>query len=164
MGSHDGRGRPYPIRLSYLETGLELSSIRKLVEAGFDIKSGTMQDPRTALLAASLLAEQAADGVGSGGNTSHLAASAEWVKDVSAKAAVLLLAKKRFSDLILMSIDQLDDHRPLPSFEVDSMLAAEFRISFWNTFKLDVPYLDFVTPQKTLGGAGDLGHVYTHEA
>ncbi|RYP41540.1 hypothetical protein DL767_000967 [Monosporascus sp. MG133] len=44
------------------------------------------------------------------------------------------------------------DRRPqaFPSFGVDSMLAAEFRTWFWNTFKVDVSFLDVVSTQKAL--------------
>lgn len=37
------------------------------------------------------------------------------------------LIKKRFSTLILMPLDQLDEKMPLPDFGVDSMIASEFR-------------------------------------
>jgi hypothetical protein len=126
-----------------------------------------MEDPRTSQLAASLLAEQDAKDAGQGADVGRLAAAAaaEWVKDVPASAlavfaseasapsmldAILRLTKKRFSNLILMPADQVDDRIPLPSFGVDSMLAAEFRTWFWNTFKVDVPYLDIVSPQMAL--------------
>lgn len=151
---------------AHILTGLEPIGIRKLMEKGFDVNSGsTMQDPRTALLAASLLAEQDAQNADQGTDLSQLAAAAEWVKDVPTHAmpvfasevdapsmqdAILRLVKKRFSNLILMPLDQIDDRRPLPSFGVDSMLAAEFRTWFWNTFKVDVPFLDIVSPQKAL--------------
>ncbi|KAI0533002.1 putative polyketide synthase [Xylaria digitata] len=151
---------------AHILTGLEAHAIRRLMEKGFDVNNGIMEDPRTSLLAASLLAEQESkDGVNQATGLSQLAAAAEWVRDVppatqamlSAEAsaptmldAIQRLARKRFSNLILMPADQVDVHQPLPSFGVDSMLAAEFRTWFWNTFKVDVPYLDIVSPQKSL--------------
>ncbi|KAK0622032.1 putative polyketide synthase [Bombardia bombarda] len=155
------------VESAHILTGLEVEAIRKLMAAGFDVNNGIMEDPRTSLLAASLLAERdaldaASDGTGAG---AQLDAAAEWVKDVPAAAlpmlaaeasaptmldAILRMAKKRFSNLILMPADQVDERRPLPSFGVDSMLAAEFRTWFWNAFKVDVPYLDIVSPQKAL--------------
>ncbi|RYP54379.1 hypothetical protein DL768_000796 [Monosporascus sp. mg162] len=152
---------------AHILTGLEPFGIRKLMEKGFDVDNGIMQDPRTSLLAASLLAEQDAQKADQGEtDLSQLAAAAaEWVKDVPASGramfasevgapsmqeAILRLTKRRFSNLILMPADQVDEKRPLPSFGVDSMLAAEFRTWFWNTFKVDVPFLDIVSQQKTL--------------
>ncbi|KAK6084430.1 Polyketide synthase-nonribosomal peptide synthetase 3 [Seiridium cupressi] len=59
-GSSDfAQWAPMTAEAGHILTDLEPSSIRKLVEAGFDIKSGTMQD---------------------------LAQRSEWVKDVPAKA------------------------------------------------------------------------------
>ncbi|KAK8137627.1 polyketide synthase [Apiospora sp. TS-2023a] len=49
-----------------------------------------------------------------------------------------------------MPVDQVEEHRPLRSFGVDSVLAAEFRTWFWNTFKVDIPFLSIVSPQKAL--------------
>ncbi|RYP78219.1 hypothetical protein DL771_000696 [Monosporascus sp. 5C6A] len=159
------RGVPLAGEAAHILTGLEAFGIRKLMEKGFDVNNGTMEDPRTALLAASLLAEQDAKNAAQGTDLSQLAAAAEWVKDLPPSAmamfaseagapsmqdAILRLTKKRFSNLILMPMDQIDDRRPLPSFGVDSMLAAEFRTWFWNTFKVDVPFLDIVSPQKAL--------------
>jgi hypothetical protein len=158
-------GLAAPAEAAHILTGLEPYAIRKLMEQGFDVNNGIMEDPRTCLLAASLLAEQDAKDADRSGDVGQLAAAAEWVKDVPASAratfapeasapsmldAVLRLTKRRFSNLILMPADQLDDRQPLPSFGVDSMLAAEFRTWFWNTFKVDVPYLDIVSPQKAL--------------
>lgn len=151
---------------AHILTGLEPHAIRKLMEQGFDVNNGIMEDPRTSLLAASLLAEiDAKAEEGAGADAGQLAAAAEWAKDVPAHAlsmfasevsaptmhdAILRLTKKRFSNLILMPIDQVDERAPLPTFGVDSMLAAEFRTWFWNTFKVDVPFLDIISPQKAL--------------
>ncbi|RDA93312.1 hypothetical protein CP533_2039 [Ophiocordyceps camponoti-saundersi (nom. inval.)] len=150
---------------AHILTGLEPYGIRKLMERGFDVNNGIMEDPRTSLLAASLLAERDSQGGSTGSDVGQLTEASEWVKSVPSGAvsmiaseasaptlrdAVLRLTKKRFGNLILMPADQVDDGAPLASFGVDSMLAAEFRTWFWNTFKLDVPFLDIVSPQKTL--------------
>ncbi|RYP51136.1 hypothetical protein DL768_003483 [Monosporascus sp. mg162] len=116
--------------------------IRKVMEKGFDVNNGTVEDLRTALLVASLLAEQDAKNADRGTDLSQLAAAAEWVKDVPPSAmamfaceagapsmqdAILRLTNTRFCNLIFMPTDQVDDRRPPPSFGVDSVLAAEFR-------------------------------------
>ncbi|KAI1377698.1 polyketide synthase-like protein [Hypoxylon crocopeplum] len=158
-------GVPMAAEAAHILTGLEPFGIRKLMEKGFDVSTGTMEDPRTGFLSASLLAEQDAQNKDQGADLSQFATAAEWVKVVPASEraifaseahapsmqdAILGLTKKRFSGLILMPLDQVDEHRPLPSFGVDSMLAAEFRTWFWNTFKVDIPFINIVSPQKTL--------------
>ncbi|PHH90746.1 hypothetical protein CDD83_2742 [Cordyceps sp. RAO-2017] len=168
-GERDGGGPEG----GHILTGLEPCGVRRLLEQGFDVNNGVMEDARASLLAASLLAERDADeasreGAAEAGQLA--AAAAEWVKEVPAAAlatfaaeagaptmqeAVLRLARRRFSNLILTPADQIDAGAPLPSFGIDSMLAAEFRTWFWATFKLDVPFLDIVSPQKTLGSLAE---------
>ncbi|KAI9154978.1 Highly reducing polyketide synthase virA [Paramyrothecium foliicola] len=159
------RGKSLPAEAAHILTGLEPLGVRKLMAQGFDVSNGTMEDARTALLAASILAEKDAQGASKGADIGDLASAAEWIKQIPATAvalfaseadapsmneAILRLVKKRFSNLILKAADQIDESKPLPSFGVDSMLAAEFRTWFFNAFKVDVPYLDIVSPQKTL--------------
>jgi len=158
-------GKPLDNKLAHILTGLESYGVRKLMAQGFEVNNGVMDESRTSILAASLLAEQDEKTEKEDGNGSSLEAAAEWVKDVPASAvhlfkseisaptmldAILRLVKKRFSNLILMQLDAVDERAPLPSFGVDSMLAAEFRTWFFNTFKVDVPFLDIISPQKCL--------------
>ncbi|KAH6603842.1 polyketide synthase [Trichoderma cornu-damae] len=150
---------------AHILTGLESYGVRKLMARGFEVNNGVMDESRASILAASLLSEKDAEGEEKGSDASQLLAAAEWVKGVPAAAlpmlmpeasaptmldAILRLTKKRFSNLILMQLDAVDDRAPLPSFGVDSMLAAEFRTWFFNTFKVDVPFLDIISPQKSL--------------
>jgi hypothetical protein len=64
--------------------------------------------------------------------------------------AVLGLIMKRFSSLVLVPLDQLESTKALANFGMDSMIAADFRIWFWNMFRVDVPFLDLLSPVKTL--------------
>lgn len=158
-------GVPMTSESAHILTGLESYGVRKLMAQGFEVNNGVMDESRTSILAASLLSENDAKEEEKGADAGQLLAAAEWVKDVPANAlsmlmseasaptmldAILRLTKKRFSNLILMQLDAVDDSAPLPSFGVDSMLAAEFRTWFFNTFKIDVPFLDIVSPQKSL--------------
>lgn len=155
---------------SHILTGLEPFSMRKLLAQGFDVSSGTMQDPRNAILSASLQAEQDAKARARGATGhpggAHLdGAGAKWLSDVPPETAatfasegdaatlydaILRLITSRFSNLILMPLDQVDDRKPLPSFGVDSMVAAEFRTWFWSALRVDVPFLDIMSPQTSL--------------
>nr|ALP31878.1 polyketide synthase 22 [Diaporthe helianthi] len=152
----------------HILTGLEPFGLRELIRKGFDVESGTTQDPRCGFLAAALFADQQAseDASSPAGAVSFTAAPA-WLKALpagvtAAKAltaeadaatlaeAVLRLARKRFSNLILLPIDKIDDSMALPQFGLDSMIAAEYRTWFWSTFKVDVPFLDIMSPKKSL--------------
>ena len=156
---------------AHLLTGLEPAGVRELQARGFDVSShGVLKDARTAVLAASLKAEQEAREasqatIAAGGSGGQFVAAAPWFKEVPAsmlsvfapeadadslRTAVLRLIKKRFSNLILVPLDQIDDRRPLPQFGVDSMIASEFRSWFWTAFRVDVPFLDIMSPQKSL--------------
>ncbi|KAL4778871.1 hypothetical protein BJX76DRAFT_362324 [Aspergillus varians] len=154
---------------AHILTGLEGFSIRKLLAQGFDVNNGTMQDPRAAFLSASLAAEQDArrDASGAAGSKGNNAAAdaAPWFKDIPASSsnllaseadaptlleAILRMTRKRFSNLILIPRDQIDDRRPMPQFGVDSMIASEFRTWFWTAFRVDIPFLTIMSSQTAL--------------
>ena len=156
---------------AHLLTGLEPAGVRDLQRRGFDVSSqGVLKDARTTVLAASLKAEQEARNAShakaaAGGSGIDLVIAAAWFREVPAsfssvlapeadaeslQAAVLRMMKKRFSNLILVPLDQIEDHKPLPQYGVDSMIASEFRSWFWTVFRIDLPFLDIMSPQKSL--------------
>ncbi|RYP44646.1 hypothetical protein DL768_008912 [Monosporascus sp. mg162] len=140
--------------------------LRELVSRGFEVNNGTLQDPRALILAAALIADQESGGAAQacslpGGGL----ASAPWFTPFSAtvaasllpevdagslQGAVLRLIGKRFSGLVLIPPDQVDSRKPLAHFGMDSMIAADFRTWFCNTFKVDMPFLDLLSPLKNL--------------
>lgn len=153
---------PAPHR-AHMLTGLELQALRKMWERGWDVTSGNMVDPRSAILSASLLAEM--DKRESSGDDAGLANAPTWltgmlpavVKALASESeastlvdAINRVTRKRFASLILMPLDQIDDTQTLARLGVDSMIAAEFRTWIWNTFKVDIPFLDLLSNQKTL--------------
>lgn len=151
---------------AHILTGLEPFRLRQLISRGFDVDNGTLQDPRSLILAASLTRDQGA------GVATQIRprpgidfASPPWFEHLSAavatrlsseadagslRAAVLRLVMKRFSSLVLIPRDQVDSRKALAHFGMDSMIAAEFRTWFWNTFKVDIPFLDLLSPVKNL--------------
>lgn len=157
-------------REAHMLTGLEPAGVRELSARGFDVTThGVLVEARAALLLASLQAEKEAADAASSQSQGALDATAKvaapWFRDVPAALAatfapeahaetmleaIARLIKKRFSNLILMPLDQLDEGKPLPDFGVDSMIASEFRSWFWAAFRVDVPFLDIMSPQKSL--------------
>lgn len=156
---------------AHMLTGLEPAAIRELSARGFDVTThGVLIEARSSILLASLQAEkEAAEAASSQSQGAHDAASAKatapWFKDVPAalataftheahaetmQEAIVRLIKKRFSNLVLIPVDQIDENRRMPEYGVDSMIASEFRAWFWAVFRVDLPFLDIMSPQKSL--------------
>ncbi|KAI0552487.1 putative polyketide synthase [Xylaria curta] len=155
---------------AHILTGLELFGFRSLLAKGFDMVNLPIQDPRAALLAEALEAGKLADDAGKTGlksysvvngdinNTANLADELSKLHSglLSDEKAGLLREtisreiRKRFSDLILMPIDQVEDSKPLTQFGVDSMTASEFRTWIWSTFRVDIPFFELLSNQTTL--------------
>lgn len=151
-----------PLAHSHILTGLEPHGIRELLKKGFDVNNGTMQDSRAILLAASLDADNEEDE----SQILSTAATATWsmglapdliksLASASASAttlgeAILILVRKRFSNLILLPLDKVNDTKPLSQYGMDSMIAAEYRTWFWTIFKVDVPFLEILSSTNCL--------------
>lgn len=157
---------------AHMLTGLEPVAIRELSARGFDVTThGVLVEARASILLASLQAEkEAADAAlsqsqGEHDTTMAKKAAAPWFKDVPAalatvftpeahaetmQEAVVRLIKKVFSNLILIPFDQIDGHKPMRDYGVDSMIASEFRAWFWTVFRVDLPFLHIMNSQKSL--------------
>lgn len=151
---------------SHVLTGLEPHGIRKMMEQGFDVNNGTMQDARAVLLSASLDANSEED------DMKLVSIDASWPKGLPApimkvlateaagagslNEAILALVSRRFSNLLLMPLDKVDTKKPLAAYGMDSMIAAEYRSWFWSIFKVDIQFLDILSSinhLETLAGA-----------
>ncbi|CAJ2505661.1 Uu.00g130550.m01.CDS01 [Anthostomella pinea] len=159
--SNSNNGSP---AAAHILTGLETSEARRLIEQGFDVSYGSMQDPRAAVLRTAL---NVAPGPAEGAITSAKSrlSAAAWsnlvpvsameyfmpvTEEPSLELAVLRLFKKQFSSLILMPLDSVDAERPLIKFGMDSMISSELRTWIWTSFQVDVPFFDIMSPDKTL--------------
>ncbi|KAI1348771.1 polyketide synthase-like protein [Xylaria sp. FL0043] len=118
----------------HILTGLETTGIRRLLEQGFEVTNAVIEDPRFSFLAASIEANQATKEDG-----------ASCLTD-----SILRVLRRRFSHLLLTPVDQIDDRRSYAQMGIDSMIAAEFRTWLWNSFKVDVPFLDLLSHDKSI--------------
>lgn len=150
----------------HILTGLERLEFRQLINRGFDVNFSSAEDPRLAVLAAALAAEQDAEKERSGTEREKgrvLVDAAEWFRGLAAhttgtleseanaeslQAAILGLVQRHFSSLILTPVDQIDDSKPLARFGVDSMIASELRTWVWTALRVDIPFLDILSPEK----------------
>jgi hypothetical protein len=152
---------------AHILTGLEPVGFRRLMASGYDVSFSSSNDPRLALLAHSLEAEQDRSKMNHGPSNTDLAQTrvAEWFKVLPAQmkealsteaeaeslhSAVLGRIRNRFSSLTLTPAKQIDDGMPLSRFGMDSMIASELRTWLWNTFRVDMPFLDLLGSQNTL--------------
>ncbi|KAA8565456.1 hypothetical protein EYC84_009316 [Monilinia fructicola] len=168
-GDFEATEREPHVDSAHMLTGLEPLGLRSLMDQGFDVTTiGNMQDPRSAILSSALLGNN--DSGDAGVSQAGLANAPSWLKEISTTAAktlvseveapslleaVLRVMRKRFSSAILMPVDQIDDTKPLAQFGMDSMIAAEFRTWIWGAFKVDVPFLDLLSNQKSLNSLAE---------
>ncbi|KAI1321024.1 putative polyketide synthase [Xylariaceae sp. FL0255] len=151
----------------HIVTGLESTGFRYLEDQGYDVTYDAGNDRRASILTAKYEREKemihrTREGAGS---RSDLKPHCSWWDMVPQKAsdlfiqesaaptfgmAILGLAKKKLSGLILMRSEKIVDTKPLTEFGFDSMVAAEFRRWFWDSLDVDIPYLDLLGPQNTL--------------
>ncbi|RYC58435.1 hypothetical protein CHU98_g7782 [Xylaria longipes] len=118
----------------HILTGLEPFGLKKLMSRGFEVDNGTMQDPRTTIISAGLMAEKESRKA-IGHTTYNLGSGApEWIKPIPPQLAevlsaitedgdqrrdvVLKLILKRFSDLFILAQDQIDDTKTLAQYGI----------------------------------------------
>ncbi|KAI1121034.1 polyketide synthase-like protein [Nemania abortiva] len=157
----------YDLTKSHILTGMEPIGIRE----GFRGSSSGVgefaaTDPRMAIISAAMTAHGATESAKpQAKNLEHLAANIPWLRNVnlyaidsliseidapSLEIGVLTLIRKRFALMLLTVPDEIDNHRPLIDFGVDSMLGAEFRTWLWNAFRVDISFLDILSSGQTL--------------
>ncbi|CAJ2508383.1 Uu.00g134090.m01.CDS01 [Anthostomella pinea] len=153
---------------AHMLSGLETTGIRKFFEQGFEVSHSVINDPRSSILAAALEASRDAAGRSQDktSDIDELVMRIPWLKGLPKGASTVLGAEKnattlkesilsalrrRFSHLLLTPMDNIDNKRPFAQFGIDSMIAAEFRTWLWNSFKVDVPFLDLLSHHESLG-------------
>ena len=140
---------------SHVLTGLEPLGIKELRKAGFDGETPALNDPRARLLASALAAISDSGDAGAASSLPSELAAAFGSGESILNTVVGMVAKK-FSNLILIAAEKLDTGKPLASFGMDSMLAAEFRSWFYTAFKVDIPYMTMLSPTVTVRELGEM--------
>ncbi|KAI0856051.1 polyketide synthase-like protein [Xylaria cubensis] len=151
----------------HILTGLETTGIRRYLEQGFQVTNAIIEDPRFSFLATSLEVTQDKKQWNSdkGMDVDAIINKIPWLRNLPMNAAKVLGAeegassledsirralRRRFSHLLLTPIEQITEQRSFAHFGIDSMIAAEFRTWLWNSFKVDVPFLDLLSHKKSL--------------
>ncbi|KAI0531882.1 polyketide synthase [Xylaria digitata] len=129
-------------------TGMETLGLQALRDDGFDVTNLNLDDPRASYLNRDF----------KGTNLSqvqrdHEALPAEIIagleEDRELSDLVVEHISRRFSTLVLLPVDKIDVAQPLSTYGMDSMIAAEFRTWFYQTFHLDIPFLDMLDSKAT---------------
>ncbi|CAG8953714.1 hypothetical protein HYFRA_00006603 [Hymenoscyphus fraxineus] len=140
-----GIHHPYDeLASAHLLTGLEPTGLKELRRQGFEGNNPTLDDPRASLLASALDGE---------GDKARHANDGRLPTEVSQRIdegftlseAVLDFIKRRFGNLVIIKYEEVDVHKALGNYGMDSMLAAEFRTWFWQSMAVDVPLLMFLS-------------------
>lgn len=144
--------------LSHILTGLELFGLLEMRKKGFEGNNPVMADPRACVLAATL---DISDDSTQNKQLSNLPAELVKVLEASRENETLLevvlgIVKKRFSNLVLIPLDQVDVVKPLGEYGMDSMIAAEFRTWFYQTFKVDVPFLELLSKSVSVKSLSEM--------
>jgi len=134
---------------SHILTGLEPFGLKEMRKKGFEGSNPTLNDPRAAVLARALDGQ---NDLASKGQTGRLPAevAAQIEGGSTVPDAILNFIAKRFSNLVLLPLDKVEVAKPLTGYGMDSMIAAEFRSWFFQSFKVDIPFLELLSKTVTL--------------
>lgn len=143
-----------PLAAAHILTGLEPIALKNLRSKGFDVSNPTMSDPRAALLARSI---EGLDGKSSSQSLGSVSTELQQALDKAQEGTpvgdtIAVLVTTKFCNMILVPLERLNVASPLSTYGMDSMLAADFRSWLWRVFKVDVPFLDLLSPTMSLGG------------
>jgi hypothetical protein len=134
---------------AHILTGLEPLGLKELRKQGWEGILPTMHDPRGQLINSVFDVENA---VAFKGHSNRLQADVLLaIQDGGSPLEVILAhITKRFSNLVLLPLEKVDMSKPLSSYGMDSMIAAEFRSWFYQAFQVDVPFLDLMGASSSI--------------
>ncbi|KAL9123287.1 MAG: hypothetical protein Q9187_000159 [Circinaria calcarea] len=134
---------------AHILTGLEPFGLKELRKKGFEGTNPTLNDPRAAVLAAALDGQADVAYKNQDGNLPAEVADA-LEKGMLLADAVSAHVSKRFGNLVLLPLAQVDVSKPLADYGMDSMIAAEFRTWFFKSFRVDIPFLTLLSKTSTV--------------
>ena len=152
LSSPHGNSTPGYDRLyeSHILTGLEPLGLDELRKKGFDGTPMTFNDPRAALLAGMFSTNASSSPSASNSSGLPLELVTAINSGTPATAAILKIVKKRFSNLLLVAMEDLNPWKPMSSYGIDSMLAAVIRSWVYQTFKVDVDMMALLSQSTTI--------------
>lgn len=152
----DGIHHPYDAQADrHILTGLEPMGLKELRKKGFEGTHPTLEDPRARLLSNALHGH---DDVLNPAQNGDLPAPVTEALEAgqSLPDAMLDFIRRRFGNLTLLKYESVDVNSPFATYGMDSMIAAEFRTWFYQSLKVDVPFLTLLDKTTTLKTLRDL--------
>ena len=138
---------------SHILTGLEPLGLKELRKKGFEGESPTLSDPRASVLAGSLEGDST---LKSQADNLPMEISKAVENGIQLSEAVLQHISKRFSNLVLVPLEKVDAAKPLAAYGMDSMIAAEFRTWFFQSFQVDIPFLELLSKTVTINSLSEI--------
>ncbi|KAK6513545.1 hypothetical protein TWF281_005168 [Arthrobotrys megalospora] len=133
---------------AHVLTGLEPFGMLKIRKQGFKGSNPVLKSSRAAILARAIH-EQEESTVSQDGELPNEVSKAR-ESGLSLLDAVMAYVARRFGDLVLIPADKVNVAKPLDGYGMDSMIAAEFRSWFYQTFKVDIPFLELLSKTTTV--------------
>ena len=134
---------------SHILTGLEPLGLDELRKKDFEGTPMTFNDPRAALLAGLFSTDTSNLSTSNSNGLSPELLVAINSSD-SATSVIIRIIKKRFSNLLLVAMEDLNPGKPMSSYGIDSMLAAVIRSWVYQTFKVDVDLMALLSQSATI--------------
>jgi acyl carrier protein len=133
---------------AHVLTGLEPFGMLELRKKGFSDSSPLFKGSRASVLARALHNQEESAITQDGDLPAEITKARE--SGVLLSDAITAHIAKRFGDLVLITADKVGNFKPLDSYGMDSMIAAEFRAWFYQVFKVDIPFLQLLSKTTTV--------------
>ncbi|KAK6514428.1 hypothetical protein TWF506_008821 [Arthrobotrys conoides] len=133
---------------AHVLTGLEPFGMLKIRKKGFKGSNPVLKSSRAAILARAIHEQEESTVSQDGELPSEVSKARE--SGVPLLDAITAYIARRFGDLVLIQADKVNITKPLDGYGMDSMIAAEFRSWFYQTFKVDIPFLELLSKATTV--------------
>ncbi|KAK6502749.1 hypothetical protein TWF481_007796 [Arthrobotrys musiformis] len=133
---------------AHVLTGLEPFGMLKIRERGFKGSNPVLKSSRAAILARAIHEQEEFAAPQDGELPSEVCKARE--SGLSLVDAIIAYVARRFGDLVLIPASKVIVTKPLDGYGMDSMIAAEFRSWFYQTFKVDIPFLELLNKTTTV--------------
>lgn len=135
------------LALGHILTGLEPLGLKEIRKQGFEGNNPTFNDARASLLFHALESDSDSSVI-----SVKSGAPDRFIFDKSNTQEIIAFIRQRFSNLILLQLDKVNNSKPLVAYGMDSMIAAEFRTWIYQTFNVDIPFFEFLAKEANLIG------------
>ncbi|KAF3925322.1 hypothetical protein ABW20_dc0108590 [Dactylellina cionopaga] len=133
---------------AHVLTGLEPFGMLRIRKQGFKGSNPVLKSARAAVLARAIHEQEDSASSQDGDLPAEISKARE--SGLSLADAITKYVAGRFGDLVLIPAEKVNISKPLDGYGMDSMIAAEFRFWFHQTFKVDIPFLELLNKITTV--------------